>query len=231
MRHIKTLSFLLLFASCSNNSTQKNSPTDSMGWEQDAPVYMDGSITITKRYKHDAVLIPYCIGNIYTGSLRSGYNFEFFTYGNELRLSNSIRENIFVKDVARVQKYEILQKEDIHNAIQKSSSSYGDYGTCSIISATKRKIIEDVLITPIAWNYLNSVNSDESLLLVNYEYPEDNKGRSIIYLTDYIADFILRKSPGTILQDIDMCFKADENWPTVSSAVVPWQKENVVIAE
>ena len=202
----------MLLAGCSHSNPNDYVPLTDLFHG----VYKNNRIKLETLLDYDAVLASDLIsheGTYY--NLIPGYDFHFFNYGEDIILTNMFSENIFLDNFSRFKSYELLKKEDVKYTSLKSSKSYGDYCKAQIISKSRRKIYDDVFVSPIAWNYLNSPESDKALLFVIFENPDDNKMKAVVYLTNSLAESILTMAPNSICTKPCIWTKSDMHWNNI----------------
>lgn len=163
-----------------------------------------------ERHSYDAILRPL----VFPDDNRDfGFCYDFFNYGDGLQINHKAIENCFISRVALSETYEIISRDDILFPDECFSEQYGIYGKCTIRSNTTNKLYKDVFISPLAWRYLNSMESGGSLLLAVFK--AENRQKVVIYLTDYVGEYLYQNAPELYITSFSISFGVDDSWDRI----------------
>jgi hypothetical protein len=107
-------------------------------------------------------------------SINNRIDFSFYNYGEELRINNNVRQDVFANNIATKMHFVIVKENDISNVVQKQSKLYGSWSEATVTGSNYSFKLNDVIVSPLATKFIlsRSFNDREALVLVRFENSE-----------------------------------------------------------
>lgn len=172
-------------------------------------LFYDAKVTPTIDYSFDLREYP-------PSPPSPGYTFSFMNYGGDLRISDIASKDNFVEHLADVELYEEIKKDDIIDPVECFSSEYGSYGRCSIKSRISNKYYDNVIISPLAWEYLNCARTNNCLLFAVFENNLKNLTLAVVYLTNAYGSTLLDLYPHLFITTSSFYVGGSDIWETLN---------------
>ena len=202
-QHVITLALAILCLicnlSCNNNSEQ--STDDIAEWLKKTEPEYDSerqSIIYREHMRYDIkgnIAVPI---NINKSNLCDFLcEFSFFNYGDEIRLLNAYREDLFVTGLGTINYIRVLKKEDRIDFVSKARNE--KYGEWALVNLTIENYnIKDVFMTPLAMKAYKDGDDDSYIFI---QFGAYNRYMNVLFygapkeciVINSCSEYILRK--------------------------------------
>ena len=146
--------------------------------------------------------------------------FSFFNYGDDIRLLNGYREDLFVTRLGTINYIRVLKKEDRIDFVSKAhNKKYGEWALVNI--AIENYNIKDVFMTPLAMKAYKDGDDDSYIFI---QFDACNKYMNVIFYGSPKDCIVINSCSEYILRNVDpICdFDALLNGPGTF-----WHQKNI----
>lgn len=125
-----------------------------------------------------------------------GIAMEIFNYGGMLHINKSAIENIYSSMFAPISHFYVISSEDISIAKTLNDETYGEWAMGYVVVHEFNRFLEDVFISPLAYNYIKKKqnNDNDCLVLVRLISPSNNNTFNGIFYGDKLTELIINSN-------------------------------------
>lgn len=167
-------------------------------------------IKVNYEFRYD--IIPRITYGLNTAKkLDIGVEMEIFNYGGMLHINKNAIENIYSSALAPISHFYVVLPENISITNTFNDETYGEWAKGRIVVPEFNQFLEDVFISPLAYNYMQKKQDDDSdcLVLVRLISPYDNCTFNGIFYGDYLSEMMICSNYQYIVTHSEICFNTN----------------------
>lgn len=176
-------------------------------------------IIYTNELKADILVRPeYIIDHeSYGNRSKIGYAFDYYNYGEDIRLTSSCVENIFISGISQDCYAFNVDRKNISIESIKHSNNYGNYAYVTV--EFQGRIYRNVFLTPMAFNLYQEADKEEGIFVLSvFRDNYSNAQKIAIYRGDLYAEVILNYYPNSLSVHPRVWSKPGDDWKPFRSA-------------
>lgn len=193
----------LIMTTCQSKGEQSHIP--------DTCDFINKRNCIKVNYECNYDVIPRVTLNLNTARESDiGIKMEIFNYGGRLRINDYAIENIYSSALAPISHFYVVTSENISITNTFNDETYGKWARARVFVPEFNRLFEDVFISPLAYNYMQKEQEDDSdcLVLVRLISLSNNCTFNGIFYGDYLTKWIINSNYQHIVTP-EYCFNVN----------------------
>lgn len=140
-----------------------------------------------------------------------GIEMEIFNYGGMLRINKNAIENIYSSAFAPRSHFYVVLSENISIINTFNDGTFGEWAKGRIVVPDFDLFLEDVFISPLAYNYMHEKQDEDNdcLVLVRLISPSENRTFNGIFYGDYLTKLFISSNYQYIVTHSAMSFNTN----------------------